>query len=747
MQERTLAKKELQNLSSPLGEEKIDLRDIFYTLLAEKWIIIAATIFMGIIGLYQAIIKIPQYKVDALLQIENKSGGRMGMLDNLSLAGANTNFADVQIALIKSRFVLSSALEALNLDVSVTPKYYPFFGEWYAKHHSKKLHPSFHGLNQYAWGGEKIKVAQFQVPLEYQGKTFKLVTGKNHSYELFTPENKLFFTGKVGQVSKIKQESQEFTILIKTLEANPGTEFYITKQFMGNVANSIASQLQITDLGDLNQLNKTGVLQMSLTGPDPQRIVDLVNAIAVSAQEKDRERKSSEVAKTLEFLEKQLPLVSSALDSVEAELTLYRQKTGTIDLTLRSKLILGQLANIQKNIEKITLNRLILLQKLTPIHPIILGLNEEKAALQKEIESLERQLQELPASDQTAVKLMRDIKVKGQLYFLLLHKIQELHVAKEGTISDIRILSLATIPNSSLPVGRLSILLTWILFGVVLGIGIVVVRKWLHRYVEDPNWLEQHFGIPTFAIVPYSNTQKEYALANKESGSKSLYILAQTQPRDLTIESLRSLRTSLQFALIGAKNNIISVMGMSPGIGKSFIAVNFTQVLVDSGKRVLLIDGDIRKGYLQDYFHEARSPGLSELVAGGISLENAIRKTQSPNLYFLPSGKFPPNPSELLLSETFKNLLSILSTQYDLIVIDTPPVLAVTDSAIISSLSGVNFMVLGASKHQAEEINLGMKRLESNSVRVHGVIFNYTSARKTSTQQKFNYQYEYTATT
>ncbi len=745
MPKATEFKASLSDLSPSFGEGVIDLRGLFYELLAEKWLILGITfVALMISSMYVLLVAVPQYQANVLLQIEGKkssadlfAGGSL-----LSSQDREGSPSDVQTTLIKSPFILVPVVESLGLDVSVRPHYFPLIGAWLARNHTTLVNPLF-GLHQYTWGGEKIEISDMHVSLNDEDEKFRLVAGKNQTYEIFSASGEKILHGSVGQLAQSKNNDvPTMTIMVKSLKANPGAEFFLSKLSTDYIANKIATRLQISDLGIINQVDKTGILQMSLKGPNPQSIVDLLNTIAQTAIQKDIDHKSSEAGKALKFLEGQLPLMSSSLNIAEAKLNQYRMKSGTIDLTVKSKMLLNQLADVQKELEKTELTRIMLLQQYTPIHPSILALKDRKSALQTELDSLETQLSNLPTTDQVVVGLMRDIKVKSQLYLILLNKIQELQVVRGSTVSDLRILNLAHLPNKALSTGWFLIILVGALFGFTAGLMFVILRKSLRPYVDDPNWLEQHFGIPTFAIIPYSGQQKLNMQAYKEQNRKEISLLAQTEPRDLSIEALRSLRTSLQFALIGAKNNIISIMGISPEIGKSFVAANFSHVLAEGGKRVVLIDGDIRKGYLQNYFSEKRAPGLSEAISGAVQLENVIRKTHHPKLDFISSGKFPPNPSELFMSSQFKELLSALSVQYDLVLLDTPPILAVTDSSIIGNLAGVNFLCVAGGVHQAEELELAMKRLQNNEVRVQGVIFNNIHARH-NTQGRYNYYYEY----
>jgi tyrosine-protein kinase Etk/Wzc len=720
-------------------DDKIDFREIFYILLSEKKIILGAVLATFLLGILYAFTIIPQYETNALLQVETKQPSLEMNLGALAPSNRQTSSSDVQMTLIKSRFIMVPVVEALGLDIKIQPHYLPLIGSKIARYHSSSLNKPFLGMNKYAWGGESLEFDKFNIGLK-QG-SFKLVAGSEGTYQFFNSQGQFLFSGKVGKLVHLNNAMLNGTILVKKLIANKGTEFSITKTSAENIADTIAANVQISDLGRSYQLEKTGVLQLSMTGTNPVDLVALLNTIANMAVKKDIERKSIEAQKTLEFLNNQLPVIKASLNLSENKLNRHHMKSGTIDLNVKSRMILKQLADVQREIEKVNISRIMLSQQFTPIHPYIIALGDKKVALQTELKELEKELQTLPATDQVVVGLMRDIKVKNQLYLMLLNKIQEMQFVQAGIISEVRILQLAHLPNGSLATGRFTILLTSILAGFIFGSLYILTRKIFKRFVEDPNWVEQHLGIPTFAIIPHSNTQKVNIQGRREN-RESIQLLAHMDPCDLSIEALRSLRTSLQFALIGAKNNIISIMGISPGIGKSFISANFSHVLADSGKRVLLIDGDIRKGYLHSYFKGNRSPGLSELIGGQFLLEQVIQHTHLPGLDYIASGKFPPNPSELLMSAQFKEILDAVSLQYDLVIIDTAPILAVTDGVLIASYASVNFLVIANGVHHGEEVTLAVKRLQSNNVSVQGVIFNNIKEQK-YVPGNYNYHYAY----
>ncbi len=259
--------------------------------------------------------------------------------------------------------------------------------------------------------------------------------------------------------------------------------------------------------------------------------------------------------------------------------------------------------------------------------------------------------------------------------------------------------------------------------------------------VKDSAQIENEFDLPVYATVPRSPIQETRMSILKKK--KSIPILAVKHSDDIAIESLRSIRTAIHFALSNAKNNIIMISGPAPEVGKSFVSTNLATIFAQSNKRVLLIDADMRRGYMHKYFNLEVTPGLSELLSQQVSLEQVLHKTNVENLDVISRGKSPTNPSEMLSSTFFKELLEQLSPLYDHIIIDTPPVLAVTDGIIISQYVGVNLMIARFAKSQMKELELSVNRFEQAGVKVNGFILN--DIQRSSAGGGYNYAYAYTA--
>jgi tyrosine-protein kinase Etk/Wzc len=250
------------------------------------------------------------------------------------------------------------------------------------------------------------------------------------------------------------------------------------------------------------------------------------------------------------------------------------------------------------------------------------------------------------------------------------------------------------------------------------------------RGVDRPEEIDHILGLSTYASIPYSQGQRRIVRkVNRKDSNKDNLILTSLVPDDSAVEAIRSLRTSLHFAMMEAKNNIVMITGPIAGLGKSFVSINLGAVLAVAGKRTIVIDADMRRGLLHRYVGVTQHPGMSDCVSNSADLSSVINKTAVEKLDFISCGMRPPNPSEVLMSERFVDLLNKLSAEYDYVIIDTPPVLPVADPAIIGRIAGSTFIVLKAAEHPMRVIDETLRRLRQAGVDVRGAIFNQVGAR------------------
>ena len=368
-------------------------------------------------------------------------------------------------------------------------------------------------------------------------------------------------------------------------------------------------------------------------------------------------------------------------------------------------------------------------------------INAQLGAINKKIAELDGTLKRLPDLQRQYLQLYREVEVKQQLYTALLNSYQQLRIAKAGEIGNVRVVDTAVEPIEPIKPKKLQILVLAIFLGGFLGTLLALLRNMLRSGIKDSSQIENELDLPVYATVPRSPVQESRIKLLKKK--KTIPVLAVKNSDDIAIESLRSMRTAIHFALSNAKNNIIMISGPAPEVGKSFISTNLAAILAQSDKRVLIIDGDMRRGYLHKYFDQENKNGLSEYLNGQLNLQQAIHQSSIQNLSIIPRGKSPTNPSELLSSAKFAAMLEEVSALFDHVIIDTPPVLAVTDGIIISQYTGVNLVIARYAKSQIRELELTVNRFDQAGVKVNGFILNDIQRGTGGYGYGYGYNYAY----
>jgi tyrosine-protein kinase Etk/Wzc len=321
------------------------------------------------------------------------------------------------------------------------------------------------------------------------------------------------------------------------------------------------------------------------------------------------------------------------------------------------------------------------------------------------------------------------VETNTKMYLGLLDRVQQLRIAKAGTVGNIRVIDPALPSGYRIAPVLQKMLTTAGTVGLALAIGLVFLRRLLSTRLEDADQIERQLGLPVYAVIPHSAEQvKIYRTLKRKKGVPG--ILVEHAQDDVVAESFRSLRTSLHFALMDARSPTILITGPTEEVGKSFIAANLAAILAKSGERVLLIDGDLRKGHLNKYLGLSDAEGLSDWLSGRLALEQVIHNSGIENLDFIPVGKRPPNPSELLLQPRLAELMALAGKQYAQVIVDGPPILAVTDAAIIGRLTGATLLVARSGRHHINELELSVKRLQQGGINVRGFVFNGVPTRR-----------------
>jgi len=733
-----------QPLPDDRDGDEISLLELLDVVLDSRWLIGAVTALALLIGGAYAFLSTPVYEANTLIQVEESkgSGAATSALGEAASLFEIRSPATAEIEILRSRLVVGQAVQNLQLDLTVTPKYVPLIGGWLARRATAPSDPGFLGMAGYVNGNESLKVGVFDVPRQFEEERFSVViTAKG--YDLLSPDGDTLASGSFGAETSFVLEGQKGQILVAAAVAKPGAQFYLTRFSRLWVVEKLQSSLVIGEQG-----RQSGVIRSSLTGTEPAKIALTLNEIATLYVRQNVARKAAEAEKTLGFLGAQLPQLRKQIEESEARFNQFRNRNSAFDLTTEAKLVLEQSVKLQTSLLELQQKRKELEARFTAQHPSVQTLDAQIRNINAELSAVGGRVKAFPSVEQDLLHLTRDLKVNTELYASLLNSSQQLQLVKEGKVGNVRVVDVAAVPEVPVKPRRLTVLALAAAMGLLVGVALAFLRNSLRPGIKDPTDIEGRAGLHVFSTIPFSEAQA-LLIKNIKSKASGSHVLATLSPNDPAVESLRSLRTALQFAMLDAANNIVLVTGPTPGIGKSFASVNFAAVLGAANKKVLLIDGDLRKGHLNQYFGMGRDNGLSEVVSGSVKLEDALHRQVVPNVDFLATGMLPPNPAELLMTGATQQLLLHAASQYDLVIIDSAPVLAASDTAILAPMVGAVFLVARAEVTSLGELQEAVKRLSQSGAQAKGVIFNglniskrrYGVGYKDGRYRYTNYQY------
>ncbi|WP_404324961.1 polysaccharide biosynthesis tyrosine autokinase [Cobetia sp. UIB-001] len=714
-------------------DDAIDLGRLFGILVDHKQWIIAITGLFAVIGVIYALLATPIYKVDALIQIDDAPSTNP-LADVNSILGKEPP-SQSEIEIIRSRMVLGRAVDLLNLDITISPKRLPLLGDFLVRRGVER--PDFAQGWASTWAGESIDVSEMPVDDAMLGSTITLRVLDETNYELFL-EGESLGKGSVNQLDTFADG--QLNLRVTSLSAAQGAEFELTHISRMQAIEDLRNSFSVAEQG-----KETGILSWSMTGENPRKLQRILNTIADIYYSQNVQRQSEEARNSLEFLDNQVPKVRAQLDAAESRLNEFRTSRDSVDLSLETQSVLERIVNLEAQVNQLELTEAEIAKRYTPSHPTYKALLEKKEQLKREMDKLNAQVKNLPETQQEVLRLTRSVEVTQAIYVQLLNKVQEMEIAKASTVGNVRILDDAGILPQPVKPKKAMIVVIATLLGGMLSVGLILLRAAFRRGVESPDQLEA-LGLPMYATIPLSDEQGKLSRKVKRATDKHSRqipngLLAARNPADLAIEALRGLRTSLHFAMMESSSNTLMITGPSPGIGKSFVAANLAAVCAQAGQRVLVVDADMRKGHMHSIFDERSECGLSDYLAGKKSLEDVIRTVSAlETLSYVARGIAPPNPSELLMSTRFQEFLAAVSERFDLVIIDSPPILAVTDAAVIGKHVGTTLLVTRFEINAPKEVEVSLKRLAASGIAVKGGILN-AMERKAAGAYGENYGY------
>lgn len=726
------------NQNSKTNDDTIDLKELFFSLIAQWKVIVLCVILTLICALLYLRVTSPVYSTDALVQVEDgksaASAALMGELKDISSGLGQKSPADAEIEILNSRLVLGKVIQNLNLNIQIQDNADTFLHKLVSKEKTQLSYTAKAVVFQKKQSS--FSILKLDTPEYYYDKKLTLHFIDKNQFSL-SYQDQVVFKGTLNQLNQAQDNKGLWSVQVNSITPFQ-QDFTITKLSLPSAVKLMQENYSVVEKGKM-----TGVIGLSYSGNNQQHITQVLNNILSVYHQQNIERKTLESKQTLSFLDQQLPELKQQLEESEIKFNKFREQYNTVDVTQESELMLKQNIELEKMRIELKQKQAEYSAKYTPDHPLMTEINAQLAAIDKKSTELNQAIKRLPETQRLYLQLYRDVEVNTQLYTSLLNSYQQLKIVKAGEIGNVRIIDTAVEPVKPIKPRKLIVLFLSIFVGGFIGVLIALLRNMLSSGIKDSSRIENELDLPVYATVPRSPIQESRVQLLKKK--KSIPILAAKNSEDIAIESLRSIRTTIHFALNKAKNNIIAVSGPAPEIGKSFISTNLAAIFAQGNKRVLLIDADIRRGYLHKYFSHDTSPGLTEYLASQSTLEQCIVHSNTVNnLDFLPRGKNHNHASEMLNSDRFSELLEQLSQQYDHIIIDTPPILAVTDGIIISQFAGVNLVVARYAKTQMKELELTINRFEQAGSKVNGIILNDVRAT-IGGNYGYNYAYAYTA--
>lgn len=712
-------------------DESININRSLSILAHHRWLIMSIVLLMTLAGVIYVLVARPKYEANILVQIDESIVQPRNLLSDFTGTPAERKGGiATEMEVIRSRTVLSRVVEKTNAYIEVRPKYFPLIGSWIANLNMSFIsaapssgaegRKNFYG---YVWADESASVSIFNVPQRLEGEKFILTAESNNVYRVQQLEHGIDFRANTGDRISIPAMGGSIDLRVDRIVANPGAQFFLTRQPKITAIDKLEKSLKISEKG-----KQSGIINIRLLGTDPREISNVLNEIGNEYIRQTINHKADEAERSLLFLNQQLPKVKQELESAEAKYNQIRKSNSTVNLDEESKDMVQRVATLETRMLDLKQRRQDLSYRFENTHPSMELINSQISDLAKEINTINEKIKRMPSVEQDVLRATRDVKVNTELYTNLLSTAQQLRQISASRLGGFRLLDAAAVPAE--PVGPPSwvVIVFTAVLGAILGIVAAFAKNKMHGQVLDPQTLEYTLGVPVAAKIPHSPQQKNL-YSQIQNKAKKISVLPYVATADSAVEGLRSFRTVLDATIAERNNNIILITGPSPEVGKSFVSANMANMLASIGKKVLLIDGDMRTGYLHRYFGLERTEGLSDIITGKISADQVIHREVVKNVDFISTGALPDTPAELLADRNFKLLLQSLSSSYDFILVDTAPVLAFSDAMIVAAQAGAIYTVVRAGVSTVDEIEETVRCLTQAGGKVMGTIFNDVKGR------------------
>ncbi|MFZ3076103.1 MAG: polysaccharide biosynthesis tyrosine autokinase [Psychrobacter glacincola] len=742
--------KNVSNSASKEDNDEIDLMALLFAILRGWKTIVFFAVLGLIIGILYSRYVNPTFKSDALIQIEEPSKGIAALGSDISdLVGSEASKAQTETELIRSRMILEPVVNLLHLRIKISDPNIGFMDRIKSSSTPTQINKPEGVLLKTAAG--EVQVSQFNVSQDYLNQSFTL-TRSATGFVLSNGFDE--FKGQIGQAHQFRGTDGQIQITVNDLPSD-GYTTNISKQSLKITTDAISSALSLVEKGQ-----QTGIIELSMTGPNQQQVTSILKQIIVSYIDQNQSRGSEETTKTIDFMETQIPTLKKKLEASEAVFNKFRENSGTINIDQEASILVGENAQIDSQLNELKLKKADLTTYYTEEHPQVIQINDQIRVLNQRQEEIDSRIANLPEIQREFLKLSEDVGINREIYLTLLKNYEQLKIVKAGQIGYARLIDLPINTFRAIAPKKLQIIILAMLLGAMLGTMLVLIKNMLRNVVKDPERLEAKTGVPVIATIPRSPLLTR--LSKKKSSDR---LLAYADNNSLSYEAIKSLRTNLMFGMpiqgrAGQRAKVILITGESPGVGKSFISSNLTEVLAQLDKKTLIIDADMRLGELHKVFNMDQHNGLADYLTQDTThlsrsdtqlakvdsvqelshLASFIHSTGIDNIDFMPRGEHPRNPASLLANGSFDHLMTELNLHYDYIIIDSPPILAASDAMILAQHADKVLMVTRYDSSIEGQLVYAVNQMNKANIKVDGIILNDVQQ---GIMSKYSYHYSY----
>jgi capsular exopolysaccharide synthesis family protein len=749
----------------------------FMLMKSKKWrlLLVFSVVFLAVV--LNTVFTRPVYEATTSFYIENSSP-ELQIMPGLEQMYSPVSRIDTEVEILKSRSMAEEVVRGLRLDcttvytspgvsaniinVSVPP-------EFIEKVYTIKFISDSGDFELYDPRGEKLGAGSPGIAVESISTSLLVSNAKVKPGDILQYKVRDFVETVNGIRRNFKFQTAQSTNIINvsyrdtdpktaTLVANRLAQVYIRQnvsrksQVASQILDFIEDQLQRTKHNlqkaedELNSFKTTeGMIVLS---DEAKNIISKISSFETERAEIELNRRQAEQiyhqllrgdASEYGYILSRLGINDPTISTMVASL---------IDLDMQKRALLSEFTENHPQV-KIYEARITSVKSkiLSTVKGTVESARKREQILKSSISSYETNLKKFPETEIILARLQRSSTVNEDIYTFLLKKQEESRIAKASTVGSIRIIDPAIVPRSPVLPNVQKNLLLGAFAGLILGLFLITLTEYMDDSVKSVEDVEHLLGLPVYGIIPHISSVNSKGKFSISTGPGTRPLLTNYDKRSPFAEAYRTLRTNIQFADLEYKVGILQVTSTMKGEGKSTTAANLAVAMSYGGHKTIIVDCDLRKPSIHHFHKIPLEPGVTNVLLHAESLKGAIRHSDIENLDVLTAGPIPPNPSELLGTTSMKNLLQELRTSYDFVIVDTPPIMAVTDPLILSMNVDAVFLVIEAASTSLPAVKRAKAQLESLRAKVKGAILNNLKADSMSGYEYYyyysNYDYGY----